>query len=174
MKYIVNYKFLEICLVILKDISHETLADLIAYIYRGEVNIKRENLEEFLKTAKSLKIKGLDEDVNLTTMNFGRNFSSNAQHCQTKRKIEQSKSSIPSKRMNTTPSSSNDHAPKECPQADGFKCTIIETEKKSSVHGKIPNYRLNSPTIVDKPNDEYAEQENSKNFPGNGDLIAGR
>lgn len=35
---------------------------LLAYIYRGEVNIKQTDLEDFLQIAKNLRIKGLNED----------------------------------------------------------------------------------------------------------------
>lgn len=43
----------------LKDISKQTVADLINYIYCGQVNVKREYLEEFMSAAAALKIKGL-------------------------------------------------------------------------------------------------------------------
>lgn len=47
----------------MKDVSHQVLQDLITYIYNGQVNIEQDNLDEFLKTAKALKIKGLDDDA---------------------------------------------------------------------------------------------------------------
>lgn len=45
--------------VFLKDVSKKTLEDLITFIYSGKVDVKHENLEEILHTAKALKINGL-------------------------------------------------------------------------------------------------------------------
>lgn len=44
----------------MKDVSKQTLEDLITFIYRGEVNVNQNDLEGFFNTAKSLKIKGLE------------------------------------------------------------------------------------------------------------------
>lgn len=41
--------------------SKETLNDLITFIYCGEVKLTRSNLNEFINTAKNLKIKGCYE-----------------------------------------------------------------------------------------------------------------
>lgn len=45
----------------MKDVSKQTLEDLMTFIYRGEVNVNQDNLEEFFNTAKSLEIKGLTD-----------------------------------------------------------------------------------------------------------------
>lgn len=45
--------------VFMKDISKQTLENLITFMYSGEVNIKQDELEEFLGTANALEIKGL-------------------------------------------------------------------------------------------------------------------
>lgn len=50
------------CAVFMKDVSKQTLHDLMTFIYRGEVNVTRANLEHFLNTAKVLKIKGLTDE----------------------------------------------------------------------------------------------------------------
>lgn len=44
---------------ILANVSASILEDLITFIYLGEVNVRRENLGELLKTGQLLNIKGL-------------------------------------------------------------------------------------------------------------------
>lgn len=41
------------------DASKQTIEDLITFIYCGEVNVEQDNLQDFLKTANALQIKGL-------------------------------------------------------------------------------------------------------------------
>lgn len=53
----------------MKDISKQTLDDLITFIYSGEVNLNQNNLENFLSTAKALQIKGLIDDSYLYPFN---------------------------------------------------------------------------------------------------------
>lgn len=48
-------------IIILKDVKYEELKAMLDYMYRGEVNISQEQLSAFLKTAESLKIKGLTD-----------------------------------------------------------------------------------------------------------------
>lgn len=43
----------------MKDVSKQTLHDLMTYIYRGEIDVTQANLEDFFITAKALEIKGL-------------------------------------------------------------------------------------------------------------------
>lgn len=62
--------------VILKDVTHQTLHDLITFIYHGNVKVKREHYDDFFKTAKSLKIKGLTE----AESSFSKTFSSTTPH----------------------------------------------------------------------------------------------
>lgn len=45
----------------MKDVSKQTLEQLITFIYCGEVNVGKENVTEFLRTAKELKIKGFSD-----------------------------------------------------------------------------------------------------------------
>jgi len=46
-------------IVILKDVKHDELKALLHYMYKGEVNVSQEQLGSLIKTAESLKIKGL-------------------------------------------------------------------------------------------------------------------
>lgn len=41
----------------MKDVSKETMVQLVTFIYTGEVNVPPESMTEFLKTAEALKIK---------------------------------------------------------------------------------------------------------------------
>lgn len=45
----------------MKDVSKETLEDLITFIYSGQVDVKQEHLEDFFNTAKALDINGLTD-----------------------------------------------------------------------------------------------------------------
>lgn len=48
--------------VVLKDVTHTALQDLMTFVYCGEVNIKNEALSTFISTAESLQIKGLTDN----------------------------------------------------------------------------------------------------------------
>lgn len=41
------------------DVSKQTIEDLITFIYCGKVKVPQANVDDFLKTAKAMKIKGL-------------------------------------------------------------------------------------------------------------------
>lgn len=49
----------------MKDVSKQTLEDLIKFIYTGEANVAQDNLEEFFDTAKALEINGITDDGNI-------------------------------------------------------------------------------------------------------------
>ncbi|ROT70673.1 putative longitudinals lacking protein, isoform G-like isoform X24 [Penaeus vannamei] len=51
-------------IVILKDVKHVELKALLDYMYRGEVNVSQDQLGPLIKTAESLKIKGLADGSN--------------------------------------------------------------------------------------------------------------
>lgn len=46
-------------IVVLKDVQFSELRDLVEFMYRGEVNVDHRQLSTLLKTAESLKVKGL-------------------------------------------------------------------------------------------------------------------
>nr|CAD7256453.1 unnamed protein product [Timema shepardi] len=49
-------------IVIMKDVGHKELISILEFMYRGEVNVRQEELASFLKTAESLQVKGLTGD----------------------------------------------------------------------------------------------------------------
>ncbi|XP_069686647.1 modifier of mdg4-like isoform X4 [Periplaneta americana] len=53
-------------IVILKDVCHKELVAILQFMYRGEVNVRQEELATFLKTAEMLQIKGLTGDDSLS------------------------------------------------------------------------------------------------------------
>lgn len=55
--------------VILKDVMYGNLKDIIEFMYLGEVNVLRDNLTAFLRTAELLQVKGLtgDDSVSLSS-----------------------------------------------------------------------------------------------------------
>ncbi|XP_049871302.1 zinc finger and BTB domain-containing protein 44-like [Pectinophora gossypiella] len=55
-------------IVVLRDVTHKAMRDLLQFMYHGEVSVKREDLTSFIGTAEVLQIKGLtnketEEDV---------------------------------------------------------------------------------------------------------------
>lgn len=54
-------------IVILKDVRFAELKTLVEFMYKGEVNVEYCQLQALLKTAESLKVKGLAEMTNLAT-----------------------------------------------------------------------------------------------------------
>jgi len=57
-------------IVILKDIGYKELESLLQFMYRGEVNVRQEELTTFLKTAEMLQIKGLTGNDTSKVSNF--------------------------------------------------------------------------------------------------------
>ncbi|KAK8788299.1 hypothetical protein V5799_021923 [Amblyomma americanum] len=51
-------------IVILKDMRYMDLKAIVEFMYRGEVDVSRDDLTALLKTAETLKVKGLAEDTN--------------------------------------------------------------------------------------------------------------
>lgn len=51
-------------LVILKDVSHTVMSELLQFMYQGEVNVKHAELSSFMKIAQALQIKGLATSSN--------------------------------------------------------------------------------------------------------------
>ncbi|EEB13996.1 B-cell CLL/lymphoma 6 member B protein, putative [Pediculus humanus corporis] len=54
-------------IVILKDVCFEELKTIVDFMYKGEVNVEYCQLSALLKTAESLKVKGLTEMTNLSS-----------------------------------------------------------------------------------------------------------
>ncbi|CAH2261056.1 jg4983, partial [Pararge aegeria aegeria] len=46
-------------IVILKDVAHQELRQLLQFMYRGEVHVRQQELSAFLHTAELLQVKGL-------------------------------------------------------------------------------------------------------------------
>ncbi|KAK8767633.1 hypothetical protein V5799_005585, partial [Amblyomma americanum] len=53
-------------IVILKDMRYTDLRAIVEFMYRGEVDVSQDDLMALLKTAETLKVKGLVEDTNRT------------------------------------------------------------------------------------------------------------
>lgn len=49
-------------IIILRDIKYEDLFSLLQFMYNGEVNVAQDQLNSFLKSAESLKIRGLTDN----------------------------------------------------------------------------------------------------------------
>ncbi|KAK6626846.1 hypothetical protein RUM44_009323 [Polyplax serrata] len=46
-------------IVVLKDVGYQELTDMLDFMYKGEANVRQEDLPSFLKLAETLKVKGL-------------------------------------------------------------------------------------------------------------------
>ncbi|KAF9410275.1 hypothetical protein HW555_010582 [Spodoptera exigua] len=64
-------------IVILKDVAHQELRQLLQFMYRGEVHVRRQELSGFLHTAELLQVKGLTGGREQVLM-YGNNFHSGA------------------------------------------------------------------------------------------------
>ena len=49
--------------IVLKDVPFEDLQGIVEFIYHGEVNVDKESLNSFLRTASTLRVKGLTEET---------------------------------------------------------------------------------------------------------------
>jgi len=50
-------------IIVLRDVSYSDMSAILKFIYNGEVKIEQDQLNSFLKTADSLKIRGLTDDA---------------------------------------------------------------------------------------------------------------
>lgn len=55
--------------VILKDVTHSIMSELLQFMYQGEVNVKQAELQSFMSIAESLQIKGLATSTNNNNSN---------------------------------------------------------------------------------------------------------
>lgn len=61
-----NLPWLYLFSVVLRDVTHKAMRDLLQFMYHGEVSVKREDLTSFIGTAEVLQIKGLtNKEVSL-------------------------------------------------------------------------------------------------------------
>ena len=54
-------------IIIIRDLKYEDVSALLQFMYNGEVNVAQESLNSFLKSAESLKIRGLTENEAIPT-----------------------------------------------------------------------------------------------------------
>lgn len=55
-------------IVILKDVAHGNMKDILEFMYLGEVNVLKDNLTSFLRTAELLQVKGLTGDDSVSCL----------------------------------------------------------------------------------------------------------
>lgn len=96
------HSFNVLFLVFMKDVSHKTLGNLITYMYYGEVSVDAENLDEFISAAKSLKIKGLNDDSDSEAIYSAAPGASKISKHQLKRSTQATHSEVKSKRQKIT------------------------------------------------------------------------
>ena len=73
----------------LKGIKHEELSSLLDFIYNGEVNISQAALNNFLKVAEDLSVKGLTQTAtNSFSNNVKRSRSNSVEHVNNKKQTQ--------------------------------------------------------------------------------------
>lgn len=123
----------------MKDVSRQTMEDLIAYIYTGEVTVKPEELTNLLEAAKSLDINGLTAEQH--SASFGQ-----------KQRFNQ----FTSKSKMEYPSTSNGHQSKR--NIFEYRSTQTNPINKKSSNTSVKN------DILIEPKEEQSELLNEENF----------
>jgi len=117
--------------VLLKDVGATELEHLLEFMYNGEVNIAQENLAAFLKTAESLRIRGLagnsDEQTNDEKVNSEQQVKRSATRML-------GASSVPDRSAASSPSSKR----RRLVQADASVPKCQDIQFKSEPYDDIP------------------------------------
>ena len=61
----------KVCVISLPDVSRSTMRLLLAFIYKGEVSVEEDDLDELLQAAEALEIRGLTKDEDKTRTQRG-------------------------------------------------------------------------------------------------------
>lgn len=85
-------------IVVLRDVTHKAMRDLLQFMYHGEVSVKREDLTSFIGTAEVLQIKGL------TNKETEDDDGSEKEHNLTKHRTEQNQNETPEAETSITDS----------------------------------------------------------------------
>ncbi|KAL1128847.1 hypothetical protein AAG570_013381 [Ranatra chinensis] len=64
-------------ILILNDMSFLDLKCLMEFMYKGEVSLKKKDFNRFIKSARSLKIKGLSEELNIACNEMREDYKRN-------------------------------------------------------------------------------------------------
>ena len=87
--------------IVLKDVPYEDLQGIVEFIYHGEVSVDKECLSSFLKTAQTLRVKGLTEETSssikssTTATSFSANQTGSSAGRSHSRKSSKPKRSLP-------------------------------------------------------------------------------
>lgn len=62
----IKHIYMRVPTVILKDVSHTVMSDLLQFMYQGVVHVKHTEMNAFMKIAQALQIKGLATQAQMT------------------------------------------------------------------------------------------------------------
>lgn len=149
-------------IVILKDIRIDDLKTVIDFIYRGEVNVAQDRLQDVLKTAESLRIKGLAENPRNydEISNHGTRFSSSSLGSQVTR---QRSSLTDSREQSLSLEGEEDGEPGTPPSSKRRKITSSQDSSESQ-HDEQESENTNR--VCEVKDEPVEERENDRGHSG--------
>ncbi|XP_037788212.1 broad-complex core protein-like isoform X1 [Penaeus monodon] len=158
-------------IVILKDIRIDDLKTVIDFIYRGEVNVAQDRLQDVLKTAESLRIKGLAENPRSydEMSSHGARFSQSSIGSQ----VTRQRSSLTDSREQSSSLEGEEEAEPGTPPSTKRRKITPSHDSSESVHEETENdnkacsYEVKDEPVDDRENERSqsrgAEQESNVN-----------
>ncbi|XP_071522808.1 uncharacterized protein [Panulirus ornatus] len=144
-------------IVILKDIRIDDLKTVIDFIYRGEVNVSQDRLQDVLKTAESLRIKGLAENPRSfdEMSSHGARFSSSLGS-----QVTRQRSSLTDSREPSLSLEGEDEGEPGTPPSSKKRKITASHDSSESIHEETENEdRGRSCEVKDEPLDEYENEK---------------
>ncbi|XP_047483661.1 protein bric-a-brac 2-like isoform X3 [Penaeus chinensis] len=151
-------------IVILKDIRIDDLKTVIDFIYRGEVNVAQDRLQDVLKTAESLRIKGLAENPRSydEMSSHGARFSQSSIGSQ----VTRQRSSLTDSREQSSSLEGEEEAEPGTPPSTKRRKITPSHDSSESVHEETENdNKACSYEVKDEPVDDR-ENERSQSRGG--------
>ncbi|XP_042232838.1 uncharacterized protein LOC121873343 isoform X4 [Homarus americanus] len=148
-------------IVILKDIRIDDLKTVIDFIYRGEVNVSQDRLQDVLRTAESLRIKGLAENPRSydEMSSHGARFSSSSLGSQ----VTRQRSSLTDSREQSLSLEGDEEAEPGTPPSSKRRKITASHDSSESLHGEHEETenedRGRSCEVKDEPLDEHENEK---------------
>nr|XP_045598137.1 protein tramtrack, beta isoform-like isoform X3 [Procambarus clarkii] len=148
-------------IVILKDIRIDDLKTVIDFIYRGEVNVSQDRLQDVLRTAESLRIKGLAENPRSydEMSSHGARFSSSSLGSQ----VTRQRSSLTDSREQSLSLEGDEEGDPGTPPSSKKRKITASHDSSESLHGEHEETeneeRGRSYEVKDEPLDDHENEK---------------